>query len=451
MGDIATSNALLDPNAWRAQSTQGVTADDINSEYDRNGAHCTAHPNEKNCHLLAPEVRVAVIGDTRDSINAAYAAFLSAVTQVRVDEQLKKPEELSLLAGLVIDALGGLAGMAISRAIRGLRSNPEGALRAIHAGRIGVEDLDVVRAANESNVDLLVSGATSVAKKGMKSGAAASKSAVKADRTDDLVQDKAVADTFASQLETSGAAYFESMRKNVVGSLNDPELILYLRSWDSTNGHTVPAYKAAIESKLARFRSSAASKIGRTEARRHISPAPSGANLGEIGQHALEESDAKDIDRGNDIRDTKLVLRVYDNGVRPQLYYYKRDYHGGIQRVMPSPVGDAFLDPETDLNPVAREDWEPYGEVEPELVDVAMAANEKVWGVKYEPRITASPPAYQKPKPAPPQHAATKAPVPIPSQLDASKKEPIGQDLVPVPGQDLPAWEPANSPVMNID
>lgn len=446
---------FLKPQGWQpsAQGHAPVGKSDIDSSYVRDGAFCNTHVGAPGCDILDPPTRARLVNDTQAAMGNAYSAFLSACTQVRVDEALKKPEDLSALGSLVIEALGGLAGMAISRAIKGLRSNPQAALTEV-VGRIGVEHADFVRAANESNVNLIIDGATSVAKKAVSAGTSAAKSGVKSTRSEEVGEDRKVADGFVEHLEQAGAEYFESVRKNMLGKLNDPDMILFYRSWDVSNGHSTPKYKASIEAKLQKFRSSNASKIGRTEAGRHLGPP---GNLMKGGaEHLVDEADEREIDRAADIRDTKLVLHIYDNEVRPSLYYYRRDYHGGIQRM---PGGERFMDPRTNLDELAKSDWTMYGEVEPDLVDAAMATNERVWGVKYEPKIVQTPSFSQRgrtssskkaldPTPSP-TPASTTPSVPTPDVFDISKHNKTGNSLpASKVGQDLPDLQ---SPVMPVD
>lgn len=200
---------------------------------------------------------------------------------------------------------------------------------------------------------------------------------------------------------------------------------MYYRSWAPENGHKPSSYKAEIEGKLARYRASPASKVGREFSRSHMEKPKPGS----------DPSDAVDYVLNGDIRDTKLVLQYYSNGSPPQLWYYKRDYDGSMAA---APFGGALMDPSVDLDHSAKDaGFQPYKRVEDEFRDFAIANNERAWKVKYDVKIVDTSSrdmdklgrkAAQSPTPA--------EPVQIPDELRLMRST---------------ASDETSSPVMNVD
>lgn len=71
-----------------------------------------------------------MVGQIGTRVALAKAAFTDGIGQVRLDEMLKKPEDMPLLGDLILDAFGVVLGNAVGKAIKFLRAGSSAMLEA---------------------------------------------------------------------------------------------------------------------------------------------------------------------------------------------------------------------------------------------------------------------------------------------------------------------------------
>lgn len=346
----------------------GLTEEWIGDAYIQGKGHC-AQGGDSDC-FLAEGTRGRLIGAYQNRVNAAASGYGDALTELRVDEMISKDEDVDMVTALIIDALGGMALKSIIKAAKWLRGADASSVLtnevgfAFEDGPSVIEIMDKAKGADESNLNLAVKSATDQGKK------AATKAALGAAKGDEFEHEKAVDLSYIDQLRNNAALAFQHQREDPPSMASDAELILLYHSWSATMGHNTGMYKAELQAKLDRFKTSPASRIGRTSLGSHPVPgAPPEFN--------------KAVKRWNaDVRDTKLVMHIYDDGTQ-DLFYYKKDYRPGT--LLPEGV---WKDPKLDLDDNALdEEFKPFQLVEKEFMDAALSSNEAVWGVKYEVKI----------------------------------------------------------------
>lgn len=379
--------------------SHGNSAASIGNSFIAGEGVCQDGEKSSRCFLPGETRNLLFMGVEARLVKMA-GMVASACNQLRINELIKKPEELDPLTEMVIDlattALGKFAGKMINK----LRGDTAKTLISIGVGRIGVEDEDRVKEADNGTVELAIKGATSLTKKGVSA-------VLKADDKADLEADKAEAMDYLLAIQDGASKTVSGISNQVFGSLGDADRILLFLTLDQLQPSAV--YNE-IAAGLGRYRASPASKIGRTTADRHMEKVPKGTSMMDGLDKMNEERERKHVDHLDDIRDTKLVMVTTDNeDAQPQLYYYKRDYDGGIAQM---PGGDAFMDPKSSkaqdvLDQRAKDDdFVQYKPVEPEFYDMAIANNQRAWGVPYETRMFHDGLAPRRPK----------APTPAPSK-----------------------------------
>lgn len=322
--------------------------------------------------------------DVRDRLYSAVgrdaglvaSMVVAAIAKLKMAEQIKEAPELDPFTDLVIDAVTTAFGKVAGKVIKSMRASPAKTLMAIGVSRVGVEDEDKVKEADEGVVEMAIKGATSIAKKGAAAGE-------KKEAKDDFEADKQTAMDFLTLLQ-DGA--FQAIKGTAAsfGNLDDANRILLYKTLEQMTPSTVEAELTKV---LTKYKSSPASKIGRTTVRRHLEKDLAGDSVLETQMNVQKELKDKKAENAGDIRDTKLVMqRSRNSDAAPRLYYYKRDYDGGITS---APGGNLVMDNKSEkaqdvLDTRSRDDdFVMYKEVEPEFWDIAMANNQSAWGVPY--------------------------------------------------------------------
>jgi hypothetical protein len=356
----------------QATPQQGLTEEWIGDAYIQGKGHC-AQGGDSDC-FLAEGTRDRLIGAYQNRVNIAASWYGDALTQLRVGEMISKDEDIDVITALVIDALGGVALKSIVKAAKWLRGANAASVFthevgfAFEEGPSVIERLDKAKGANESHLNLAVKSATDQGKK------AATKAALGATQGDEFEREKAVSLSYLDQLTNNAALAFQHQREDPPSMASDAELILLYHSWSAAMGHNTGMYKAELQAKLDRFKTSPASKIGRTDRRHHHAPIAKDDDVFD-----------KTMDKMMDtrVRDTKLVMQYYADGNQPELFYYKKDY--ARPGLLPESV---WKDPAFDLGDAALdEEFKPFQLVEKEFVDAAVSHNEAVWGVKHDVKI----------------------------------------------------------------
>lgn len=367
---------VVAPRGETSKAPRPTSAKDIGNPEMEGHGHCPIDgPKTAEC-FLEPLVRVNVNNGIGRRSSRLLSMILSAAAELRTDQLVKKPEDVGIIEDLVIDAISAGLGKSLGRVLNSLRSKPAAALVDLGVGLLDVESADKTKEADSGVVDHVVKAVTTSSKKGLKVIA-------QEQDKDELSQDKKVATSYLDQLKDSATFAVDQLSEVTPGMLGDADRILLYHSLGPAAGVTPSEIKQALSDGMKRFASSPVSKIGRSPVERHLEKPPSGSSLPDALKHQQEQIAEKKVDNVNDVRATKLVMRHYTNGQPPQLWYYKRDFDGGVTN---APGGDALLDTENEYPEFAAKDahYVPYQEVETEFVEMAIAANVAAWNRRYE-------------------------------------------------------------------
>jgi hypothetical protein len=358
--------------------TFGDHASSIGDSFIEGHGVCQKGEKSSGC-FLDNDVRDRLYSAVGRDSGLVASMVVAAIAKLKMAEQIKEAPELDPFTDLVIDAVTTAFGKVAGTLIKTMRGSPAKTLMAIGMSRVGVEDEDKVKEADEGVVEMAIKGATSM---GKRAGAAAEKK----DAKDDFEADKQVAMDFLTLLQ-DGA--FQAIKGTAAsfGNLDDANRILLFKTLEQMTPGDVEAELTKV---LNKYKSSPVSKIGRTTAQRHLEKDLAGDGVLDTQRNVQKELRDKKVENAGDIRDTKLVMRRSRNSdAEPRLYYYKRDYDGGITS---APGGDFVMDNKSEkaqeaLDSRSREDdFVMYKEVEPEFWDIAMANNQRAWGVPYSTR-----------------------------------------------------------------
>lgn len=331
--------------------------------------------------FLTPEQRHREVDKYQMRVLAAEAAYYAALGQVGLEEALREDADVDMFTSIVIDALGIVASTGLKLAAKAVRGSNLG------IGFLGPQQQHSAKEGDESAVSLVFKGAIDAGKKAAKSMA---RDGTEFDR------DKAAASGLLQQLGANAALSFQHLREDPPGMLGDADLIMATESMDAAMGHNMVKYAAELRAKLARFRRSTASKVGRTDRVIHGEQPDEIAARGNAWDALRKTTDFA-------IRDTKLVLQVYADGTPSDLMYYVRDYD-----VPFNPGGEH--DPSVDLDMYAEGTWHASHRVDAEFAEAAIARNRDAWGSDYETKTMSAradgPAVYTDPKtrPALPAH-----------------------------------------------
>lgn len=348
--------ALPDVTAGNAgkRTAKPTSASDIGDPYIEHG---TTDELNGGGFLTAAQ-RARLVSNYQGRVMNAADAFYGALAAIGLEEAMKKDEDVDIFTSLAIDALGIVSSTAAKLAAK-----------AVRGGSVGVAFLgplsspEDAKKGDESALSHVIKAANDAGKKALKSAAT---SGTEFDRS------KAVTSSYLAQLSSNAAITFQHHREDPPGMLGDADLIMLYHSWDAAMGHNTGMYQAELAKALARFRSSTASKIGRTDRRVHgESPQEIAERGGDMGEIVAKVGDSQ-------IRDTKLVLQVYDDGESaPDLMYYVRDYDVPFN-------GGGMHDQTKDLSLFDNTGWKPSHRVEPDMVEAASAQNRAMWGRDHE-------------------------------------------------------------------
>lgn len=274
------------------------------------------------------------------NVNAAQAAFYTALAQVWSENLVKKDESPSILITFVIEAITAQMTAGLGAAYKFFtRAKPQDVLSILRGEDAPNPGLVVsaLRSIGEGPATLAIRSATNTAKRTALAG-------LKAESSDGRANEG-----FLAELGDRAALTFQHQRTDPLNlPVSDADLILLTRSYAAENGHTISGYKTAIEERTRRFRRSEASHIGRERR----------ADLG----HA---------------RDSKVVWIKRDGRLR--LHYSTLDHAGLGTANIPTSVD---MRDETKVHPsqTRTADFQIGPPVERELEETALARHIQAWG-----------------------------------------------------------------------
>ncbi len=334
------------------KAKEPTSAADIGDAYIEGRSHCDE--GGEGCFLTTTQ-RDRLINSIGDRIGDASDAAYAALGAVGLKEALKKDEDVDVFQSIMIGGIGAVLGTAIKLggAAAGKRS-----LAAF--GVTSPEAISALAATDDSALGYMTKTAVDSAKAGAKGAV-----------TDDTEHDRQQTATgdFVAALGARLGIAFQMQREGPPSWATDAQLIKLWESWHQRY-HGMDRYTAEFAKVVARFKSSTASKIGRTDRAIHGESVAELAAKQDVGGMVRKAGDSK-------LRDTKLVLQTYADGTAADLMYYARDYE------LPLTARGAH-DHEPDLEPFAVNDWHVVSRVEDDFALAAQSANLAKWGVEYE-------------------------------------------------------------------
>lgn len=322
-------------------------ASDIGDPYIEGRGACAA--GGPGCELTPRQFDLLVQG-YQARVSAAQLQHSAALTQIRFERMLQKPEDVPILLSFMLDVLATTALGGIMSVVRMIQSGAVVQLGRELDHQIQIGDGG---ASGRPSMAQLVAGIdetsiTFVAKAGIDQ---AKKSILRP-----VPSAQEVALDYMTQLERVAAIAWERQREDPPGYATHADMIVLFHSFKAAMGHTTPDYKAALEAKIDRYLASQAARIGRNQMR--------------------TEADIQL--QGNTVRDTKVIwVRRKSNPTVPTLFYYKRDFANAQSEHTLENLETTPLEPLDAQFVISRP-------VENELVDTAIANHRAAWGTEPE-------------------------------------------------------------------
>jgi hypothetical protein len=323
------------------------------------GSFCDGKAQTPICFMSDPQ-RQKFIVDIKDRILRAGENYKHALQQLRVDELMKKEEDLSWVLSLALDLVGAHIINVAADALQRFKSSAIKKLSeaALDAARHGAYDPTSASA----TVEAMLAGVSkeSISQKVkfgvgtlQKNGAGV----IKTELNKEKQTEKAATISFIDQLKTQCDAAFEALGANAAADANDVELQALYDGMDP-KFHTINIYAEQLAAKLERFRRSGVTRIGR--------------------QYDTD----KQWSRIDVIRDTRVVWMKHDNGSKT-LWFQSQDGDRDLGVIHKGDPGSDEIFGKTEMKFGARDPREEVHlerQVPDEFRDVALDRSEQIWG-----------------------------------------------------------------------
>lgn len=310
-------------------------------------------------------------------MNAALAAFIAAVDQLRSDLLREQDDsQLPIIAAIIFDALGAHALAAVTSALQTIRRAELSNLNEIVSSATGsapsketaVLAYDAFSSVSSSSLDKVSKSVVDATKQ---RAVAMLKQQIAHEKTDQ----RAAKLDYIKQLTDSTEIAFQALREQPPGYATDAQLLTLWQGFDARL-HASSAYYEAIAGKLARYEKSGIQDIGRDDGLRAAHP--ENPNLG-----------AKYVVK----RDIVVVRVRFKSGYPDQLAYARKDWWFNTTNTRPderAPEKTLPLD-ETRWKGLLIPDairWNLAPEferfVDPEFEEAALERHVAVWGKQPE-------------------------------------------------------------------
>jgi len=344
----------------------------------------TSTPEAMTRRLLSIAQRSRLETEFVGRVSAAELAYVTALTDLRVDKLVEKEEELPIWLTLLV-GVGGIAmESTVTSAIKLLKKSGQAAqtIEDLGAGAAEHAVEDRVAGMSEGTVEKLVGQLVDKAKEKTLAAAGKPGSAAPAGGAvgDGEEEQKPATLNYIDYLRDRALVLFQNVREEKLSSASDEELLGVFASFDAKL-HTVTMYRAKLEEQIKLYLGSHAKEIGHRMT------------------YSREQSNAS---APGMVREEVRVARILIGGTE-RYAYVSREYglpygkSGGVME-----PGGAYQSNENALSFEEEGSWEeqpsmnqPYliprsghadavpdqilGYVEPELVDVALASQDKRW------------------------------------------------------------------------
>jgi len=256
VGDTSLAKGMdthLEPG--KSAPTDRAVAAGVNDPYIARGAVCDADPEHANC-ILDPLIRKNLIDSYQHRVDAAQLAYLTALTQLRVDELLVHDDnDAGWFIGLLISLASGYVTLLAGAAMK-IFSQLNTAARAAELAAIGPTKPITAAFTMEKNVDTLMSNIAGTARTyGIPAYNAAQPGATaKAKEHSRTV-------SYLDQLTDGASRFYQQLREFPPGHADDAQMIGLWKGMESA-GHDVSTYKEQVAKAIAAFKQSKASYVG---------------------------------------------------------------------------------------------------------------------------------------------------------------------------------------------
>lgn len=245
------SSSLTPGKTTQSASLPAATGPTGNTWID-NGAACDTKSGD-GCFLIASQ-RMRLMVELGERVMAAQTNYKLALVELRVDQLMKKEDDMNWVLGLALDVVGA------------------------HILRVGLDVLKNARAAGLDHLSTMVESKMAHAADGVlhavsdeKIGEyatkafghvqkAAEKGGDKAANRD-LESDKEKSVSYGDELIEQCDAAFQRFLSSARATSNDAELLVLHDEMDAAN-HTVGSYKEELGKKISRFTKSGVDEIG---------------------------------------------------------------------------------------------------------------------------------------------------------------------------------------------
>jgi hypothetical protein len=339
---------------------------EVGDEYvDRDGV-CEGKSDSVAGCFLTDRKRDKLINKLLSYVQTAQTNYKAALLELKVEELVKKEEDLHWVLSLALDLAGLHLAAVLGRALKNVQA----------LGAAKLTDLQILEAASGqfsdkswiSRADQLIARVTparidAVTKAGMTAAAGGIKKATHVGVNVATETARSVTISYINQLRDTCDVAFDRFVSHVAATTADAELVVVFEGMKPEN-HSIGAYKASLKDKIDRFRKSGVLGIGRREA-----PA--------------------DDYGGKLMRDTRVVY-VQDIIGNKSLWYQHQDGKSGSSSGYVGPGDPMFegLDPNNAKHKAA---WSKFGPrdaaaaeldrpVPEEFREIALQHSEARWG-----------------------------------------------------------------------
>jgi len=205
--------------------------------------------------FLSPQQRSNLFALWIGRLAEASKNCTAALSELRTDELLRKEQDLSVMAVVVIDVIAFVGGNALKAAVAWMKAVDENAL--LDAGiRATPSILQVVR----STPDAALAEAQ---KQILSFGKQRTSATVKGEANADVKSDKAQKIDIISVLRRQVESSFQDIRENLPNvTTTDAQMLQMWRGYDVNKGHHVDDYKAVMADKLKRLKATRLHHMG---------------------------------------------------------------------------------------------------------------------------------------------------------------------------------------------
>jgi len=336
----------------------------VGDQYIDHGPLCEGRDDRTAGCFMNDKQRGRLIGKLENHIVRAQMNYKHALAALRVDELMKKDDDLHWVVSLALDVAGAhILGVA-ARALKNVKASGLANLADLEIGNMISGDYTdspwasraetLLHAVTDKSIDTFTKTGFDLGKKKVSKGV---QNALNAGETNE----KANAVAFIDQLNSSCDIGFLAFSDYATTAANDAELVVLFRGMHPSN-HSQDAYKAELDDKLGRYKRSGVTDIGRKQ--------------------TLD----RDLKRTNVHRDTRVIWLMNRPGTGKTLYYQSQEGDFDPSVVKPGDPGSEWAFPEYAAtsqefgprNP--RESAQLGRRVPEEFLEAAVARSEQLWG-----------------------------------------------------------------------